>query len=609
MALSQEHRIGKLTTPLGKDVLALARFDGTEGLSELFEYRLEALSEEMPINFDSAIGLHCWVTFDNYGVTRVFDGILVEAQWIGVRETYAAYRLVLRPWIWMMSRAAKSKIWENKKVTDIISEVFRKYSSDLDESYQQNYPPLEYCVQYRETDLAFVSRLMELNGIYYYFEHSEGKHILHLVDSKSAHQTIPGEGKLPFIPSLEQTTRDIEHFTHWNMERRFRSGQVELKAYDYLKPATDLTVDKKASEKYNKSDLQLYDYPHKYFDVSEGQKFAEVRLEAEQSLDHRRHCAGAAASLCPGWKFTLERHPVDNKEFLVVRCSHTYVTEHFRSGASAISDQAYYGNYELVESSIQFRAPLVTPKALVDGPQTGVVSTKESGEEIDVDEHGRILVNFFWERNGLFSRRVRVMQPWAYKQWGTQYIPRVGMEVVVVYEEGDPDHPLVIGSVYNANNKVPYTLPDNKTQSGMKSNSSKGGNGYNEWMIEDKKGEEFIRMHGEKDHNVTIRNLETWDIGEIFKPDAGSPSRETTLQHGDDKLTVKTGDQNIEIQRDQNVKIHRNQDVKIDQNQTINVGQKIDIKAGVEINLHVGSNKITIDNAGITINGMMVYIN
>jgi type VI secretion system secreted protein VgrG len=128
-------------------------------------------------------------------------------------------------------------------------------------------------------------------------------------------------------------------------------------------------------------------------------------------------------------------------------------------------------------------------------------------------------------------------------------------------------------------------------------------------MIEDKKGEEFIRMHGEKDHNVTIRNLETWDIGEIFKPDAGSPSRETTLQHGDDKLTVKTGDQNIEIQRDQNVKIHRNQDVKIDQNQTINVGQKIDIKAGVEINLHVGSNKITIDNAGITINGMMVYIN
>jgi type VI secretion system secreted protein VgrG len=604
MAISQEHRIGKLTTPFGEDVLALARFDGTEGLSELFEYRLEALSEEMNIDFNRAIGDHCYVTFDNYKVQRVFDGILVEAQWIGVRETFAAYRLVLRPWIWMMSRRARSKIWENKNVTDIIQEVFKEYSSDIKESYTQNYPKLEYCVQYRETDLAFVSRLMELNGIYYFFEHAKGKHTLHLVDSKSGHENIPGEGKISFIPDLEQTHRDVEHFTHWNMERRFRSGKVELRAYDYLKPKTDLTVNKNGTEKYKKSDLELYDYPHKYFDHDEGEKFAKVRLEAEQALDHRRHAAGAAGSLCPGWKFQLDRHPVDNKDFLVVRCSHTFVTEHFRSGASAISDQAYYGNYELIDAATQFRAPLVTPRAIVDGPQTGVVVTKQGDEEIDVDKDGRILVKFFWERDGNFSRRVRVMQPWAYKQWGTQFIPRVGMEVVVVYEEGDPDRPLVIGSVYNEDNKFPYTLPDDKTQSGVKSNSSKGGNGYNEFMFEDKKGGEIIRMHAEKDHEVTILHKETTEIGERFTPMKGSPSREHTLKNGDDKLTIDKGDQNVTISMgDQNVTISMG-----DQKITISLGsqetfamQKVSTTSMVQNTTTVAPSSVTLSPASIAL--------
>jgi type VI secretion system secreted protein VgrG len=545
--LRQDTRIGQLDTPLGKDVLALARFDGTEGISELLEYRIEALSEQAGINFDGAIGDHCTVTLESYGNKRYFDGILVEAQWIGVRESFAAYRLVLRPWLWLLSRTAKCKIFEKKDVKEIITEVFRDYTSDFKDTTTETYEKLEYTVQYRETDLAFVCRLMELWGIYYYFKHEKGKHTLYLADSKS-HEPIPGVEKLLFTPNMDETHRDCEIISHWTAERRHRSGKVMLKAYDYLKPTADLTAQEQANSRYKHSKLELYDYPHKYVKRSVGEKFAKVRLQSEQCLDDRRHAAGAAGSLNPGGLFTLERHPDDsqNKQYLVVRASHTFVTEHYRSGASAISDQAYYGNYEVQLADTPFRAPIVTPKALVDGPQTAVVVGKD-GEEIDVDEHGRILVHFHWERDGLKSRRVRVAQMWSYKQWGWQYIPRVGMEVIVVYEEGDPDYPLVIGTVYNGDNKHPYDPENHKTQSGMKSNSSKGGNGYNEWMIEDLKGEELIRMHAEKDHRVIIRNSEKTNIGEIFLPPKGSPSRDTTIEKGDDNLTLQTGDQSITI--------------------------------------------------------------
>lgn len=593
MPLSQRTRIGELETPLGKDVLVLARVDATEGLSEMFEVRVEALSEQSGVNFDSIIGRNCSITFDNYGEERFLCGILVEAQAIGVREALWAYRLVLRPWIWLMGRKAKCKIFKDKNPKDIIKEVMRDYNSDIQDSAEGTYPKLEYCVQYRETDLAFVSRLMELYGIYYYFKHERGKHTLVLADSRSGHAA---GAKLLFNPDVDLTHRDSEYLTHWTSERRFRSGKVTLRDYDYLNPTKNLEVAKEGSEAYFKSKLELYDYPRKYTERDQGEKFAKIRLEAEQALDHRRHGAGGALSLSPGKLFSLEWHPQaeENREYLVVRCAHTYVTEHYRSGASAISDQAYFGNYEVQPADCPFRALAVTPKAIVQGTHTGVVASDNAGEEIDVDEHGRILVHFFWERDTkMHSRRVRVAQLWAYKQWGFQYIPRVGMEVVVVYEEGDPDLPLVIGTVYNGDNKYPYTPKENKTQSGVKSNSSKGGNGYNEFMFEDLKHEEFIRMHAEKDHNVVVRNQETWKIGEIFNPPVGSPSRETTLENGDDKLEVKKGDQNV--------KIGMNQDVK--------VGLSITVEAGTKIELVCGASRITMTPASITINAPMVFIN
>lgn len=607
--LRQDTRIGRLDTPFGEDVLVLARFDGTEGMSELNEYRVEALSEEAGLDFDSAIGDHCTVTLDSYGNDRYFDGILVEAQWIGVREGYPAYRLVLRPWLWLLSRTAKCKIFEKKDVKEIIKEVFRDYTSDFEDRTTENYEKLEYTVQYRETDLAFVSRLMELWGIYYYFKHEKGKHTLVLADSKSGHSPIPAIEKLLFTPNMDETHRDCEIINHWTAERRHRSGKVMLKAYDYLKPTADLTAKNQANARYKFSNLELYDYPHKYVERSVGEKFAKVRLQSEQCLDQRRYAAGAAASVLPGGLFTLDRHPdaAQNKQYLVVRASHTFVTEHYRSGASAISDQAYYGNYEVQPADTPYRAPIVTPKALVDGPQTAVVVGKQ-GEEIDVDEHGRILVHFHWERDGLKSRRVRVAQMWSYKQWGWQYIPRIGMEVIVVYEEGDPDYPLVIGTVYNGDNRHPYDLPGDKTQSGMKSNSSKGGGGYNEWMIEDKKGQELIRMHAQKDYDVTVHAHETRTIGEDML--VGDTTRKTKLLSGDDELTVALGKRTVTVQQN----IDTTSMMK-DITETAMLGNisetammTITNTAQLMIKLTVGPSSITITPAGIFMNAPIIAL-
>jgi len=339
-----------------------------------------------------------------------------------------------------------------------------------------------------------------------------------------------------------------------------------------------------------------------------------VLLEAEQALDYRRHATGDAVSLFPGGTTKLDQHPKDseNVQYLIVRVMHSFVSEFYRSGADVVPGQVYYGNYELLKSERPFRSQIVTPKPEVLSVHTAKVVGKE-GEEIDTDEYGRIRVEFFWDRDKSFSRWARVLQPWAYKQWGTQFIPRVGMEVVVVYEEGDPDYPLVIGSVYNGDNKHPYKLPDNKTQSGIKSNSSKGGNGYNEYMFEDKKGSELIRMHAQKDYDVTVHHVETRKIGEDGVP---GTSRDTTLITGDDVLTISTGSQSKTVARNVTQTIGMAQTTSIGMARSTTVGAAdalsvtgpITITSMANITLTCGASTIIMTPASITIQAPTVQI-
>ncbi len=553
--LTQDSRIGNFTTPLGKDVLVLVRFDASEGLSELFEFRIEALSEEADINFDRAIGQQCSLKLKTYGQEREFNGIMVEAQWLGVKNDYYSYRVVLRPWLWLLSRTTDCRIFQEKKAPEIIKEVFqdRGFTDfELKLTDEGSYPKLEYCVQYRETDLNFVSRLMEQHGIYYFFKHNGGKHTLVLADSKPSHEPVPGRASIPYIPLAGDDRRIEEHIYEWVNERRFRTGKVELNDYNYLKPNAQMLSDANGSERYTRANMEFYDYPGKYKEKGEGEKYAKWQLEAEQALDHRRHGNGDAMSLFAGGLTKLQRHPKDlqNIEYLIVRASHSFVAELYRSGnTSAASNEIYYGTYEFLPSDRPFRAPIVTPKPLIHGIQTAKVVTKDdkSSEEIDVEELTEIYVRFYWDRKKKRSCKLRCAQVWSGKKWGGQFIPRVGQEAVVEFLEGDPDRPLVVGTVYNDEYKPPYELPSKKTIAGIKSDSSKGGNGYNEWNFEDKKGSEKITIHAEKDLDITVLNSETRVIGEIFKPPKGSPSRDTTLKNGDDNLTIQKGDQNVSI--------------------------------------------------------------
>jgi type VI secretion system secreted protein VgrG len=601
--LKQDERVGRFDTPLGKDELVLVRFDGAEGLSELFEFRIEALSETADIDFDQAIGKQCTLKFKTYGQEREFSGLLVEAQWLGVNQNHYSYRVVLRPWLWLLSHTSDCRIFQDKKAPDIIKQVFQDRGfSDYEFKLTESYPTLEYCVQYRETDLSFVTRLMEQHGIYYFFEHKDGKHNLVLVDSKSTHQPVPGHEKMTYNPNVQDWTRTEERIYEWISERRFRTGKVELNDYNYLKSTAQLVSDKSASEHYAHSDMEFYDYPGKYKEKSEGDFYVRIRLEAEQAPDHRRNATGDALSLYPGGTTQLDRHPTDsqNIEYLIVRSTHTFVAQAYRSGphGGGGADADYYGSYEFMPKDQQFRAPIVTAKPVIRGIQTARVVTKDSGsnEEIDVEELTEIYVRFYWMRGQgdketkQRSCKLRVAQVWSGKTWGGQFIPRVGQEVVVEFLEGDPDRPLVVGTVYNDQYKPPYELPAKKTIAGIKSDSTKGGGGYNELNFEDKKGSEDIVMHAEKDHDVTIKDTQTVTIGEAFTNHKGSYSRNWTLKQGDDHLEVAAGLQDVHIAKTQN----------------INVDNDITITSLTKITLQVGNNKVIIDMTGVHIQGMQI---
>jgi type VI secretion system secreted protein VgrG len=585
--LTQDKRAAQLTTPLGKDVLVLASFVASEGLSELFEINVEALSEQENIDFDKAIGQSCTIkhiTYDNK--IRYHNGILTATRRLGKSDDLFHYNLVLRPWFWLLGRRADCRIFLEKDVKQIISKVFKKAGfSDFVFRTNGDFPKIPYCVQYRETDLAFCSRMMEHWGIYYFFEHVDGKHMLVMADSRTSHKSIQDLPKLPFIQQHAGAARGQQHVHSWVSDRKLRTGKVHFNDYDYLQPGKDLKSPKESQEKYAHSKLEMYDYHHKYDEKDKGENHAQFRLEAEQALDHRRSIHGDAASIHPGGLVTVERHPTssENQEYLIVGARHMYSSQQYRSGGGSGN---YSGSYDFLPSSRPFRSLPRTPKPRIYGIQTAKVVGKkgEEGEEISTDEHGHIWVQFHWDREPKKSCPVRVAQTWAGKQWGAIFIPRIGMEVVVDFLEGDPDRPLVTGCVYNGDNKVPYDLPANKTMTGWKSDTSRHNGGYNEFVFDDKRDSEKIRMHGERDYELIVKNAWKSTVGESFAPPNGDASRSVTIKNGDDQLTVEKG------------------------NQTTQVKVAISTTADASITLKVGPSTVTITPGSISLHSPTISI-
>jgi type VI secretion system secreted protein VgrG len=560
MPATQDHRFAKITSSLGTDTLLFYRMTGAESLSEPFEFQLEMLSEKPDIDPNSILGKALSVNLVlPSGAPRYFHGHVCRFGRTGIKGRFYRYGATLRPWLWFLSRAHNCRIFQQETVPDIIKKVLSAHGfSDFKLSLSGTHASREYCVQYRETDLNFVSRLMEEEGIYYFFQHEKNKHTLVLADSIDAHKPVADYATLSYTTSPGVLRGRKEYIFDWAAMQGIQTGAVTLRDFNFETPTQDLTVASAASYSHEHGAYEWYDYPGKYAAAGDGRTLASCRLDEFGAQHDQFTGASNAMGLTTGALFTLADHPCSNQnaQYLLLETRFAIESDEYESGGGGADFQC---SFTALHRDTPFRPPQRAVKPAMRGPQTAIVVGK-SGEEIWTDRYGRIKVQFHWDREGKKDENsscwVRVSQPWAGKGWGAIAIPRIGQEVIVDFLEGDPDRPIVTGRVYNADQTVPYTLPDNATQTGIKSRSSKGGTGdnFNEIRLEDKKGSEEIFVQAEKDMNVVIENNETRKIG-FDKKDKGNQTidiyndRTVTLDQGNDTLTVKTGNRVVTVEK------------------------------------------------------------
>ncbi|AUH33089.1 type VI secretion system Vgr family protein [Paracoccus tegillarcae] len=508
----QAERLGRLTTELGPDVLVLLRFDGSDHLNDLFEYRVEALAIRDDLDFDALVGTHATVEIEAHEVMRPFDGIVTSARWAGVGENGHRYDLTLRPWFWLAGRRRNQRIFHNKTVIQILQELLSDYAGlgdpALEISLSKDYPILEYTVQYRESDLDFARRQMERHGISFHFKHAMGSHTLVLTDDVLAHEEI---GARPFKRYDGHHQYEQEHFWDWAPERNITTGAVRLADYNFKKPTQAMEVDRLGDAQHAQGQIESFDYPGDYLAQGVGKLVAGLRTEQERGADRRNRAAGDCVSLGAGMRMTLsgDKVPGTGETYLCLSASHHFVSEAYGTGGQGSDGYSFTGSYVLMPDTAPMAPPKRTPLAVVQGPQTAEVV----GEgEIDCDEYGRILVRFHWDLANAYSMRCRVSQNWAGAGWGGMVIPRIGMEVVVEFLEGDPDKPLVTGNVFNGKNDAPYQLPANKTRAVWRSNTHQG-QGFNEISFEDQSGIEDMFFHAQKDLTTKVLNNSSANIG------------------------------------------------------------------------------------------------
>ena len=509
---TQKNRELAIETPLGEDVLLLVRMSGAEELGRLFEYNLELASENQQLKADDIVGKNVTMRLDlGAGRTRYFNGHVSSFSQLTGAGQLARYRATVVPWLWFLTRTADCRIFQETTVPDIIKQVFRDLGfTDFEDGLTGSYRTWEYCVQYRETDFSFVSRLMEQEGIYYYFKHENGKHSLVLADSYSAHEPYPEFEEIAYHPA-DMGTAAEECISDWVVETRLQPGSCALQDFDFTNTKKDLNARAIINREHAHADFEIYDYPGQYAETGDGEEYARKRIEEL----HARYRVATAKSdsrgVCTGFTFNLVDHPRNdqNGECLITSAKYTIKSDEIFSADAGGSECAYSCDFTAIDGSQPFRPPRTTARPSISGPQTAIV-VGPSGEEIHTDKHGRVKVKFHWDRYSKADENsscwIRVAQVWAGRSWGAMYIPRIGQEVIVEFLEGNPDRPIITGRVYNAQAKPPYDLPGNKTMSTLKSNSSKGGDGFNEIRFEDKKDEEQIYIHAEKNLDVRVKN-------------------------------------------------------------------------------------------------------
>jgi type VI secretion system secreted protein VgrG len=644
----QAGRLISLDTPLGQNKLLLTSFTGHEAISRLFNFHLTALSEDTDIDFTQIIGQSVTIHLVQHDDSlRHFNGIVSQFSCTGKDGDMTRYELDVVPKLWTLTRYADCRIFHNKEVGDIIQEVLDDRSIDFQASLTSSYTKLEYCVQYRETDFNFISRLMEQFGIFYFFEHGDGTHKMMLGDSSSVHVPCPTYSSAPFNLASGGLD-DADSVNHWIIGQQLRSGKHSLTDYYFATSATDLESSESTIYSVGGNDsMEVFDFPGDYRTSSDGQAAAKLRMEEEEAGHKVAYGSGVCRPFVTGYKFDLTDHPLDamNGTYLLTEIQHVASVGGTFGSDEEGGEDSYSNHFTCIPDSVPFRPARLTPKPFVQGLHTATVVGKSAdqdsdddegaggdGEEIWVDKFGRVLVLFPWDRKKATSCWVRVSQDWAGKGWGMINIPRVGQEVLVSFLEGDPDRPIITGRVYNDIQTVPYTLPDMGTRTTFRTSSSTGGgtDHYNELRFEDKSGSEQVFIRVEKDYDTRVLNDSREWVGNnqsiIIKKDRmekveADESLEVTENRmekigGDDNLNItgnlnqKAG-QNISIQAGQNLYEKSGMNFAHEANMAIHLkaGTTVVIEAGVQLSLKASGSFVDIGPAGVAISGPMVMIN
>jgi type VI secretion system secreted protein VgrG len=605
VSYTQENRTFRLDTNLGGECTLLESFEGREGISEPFHFALKFLAEKR-IDMEALLGTAAVITTQkDYSDAKLyFHGYFWSIrQRADSEDGLSAYEAVLVPRLRFLELQVHCRIFHNSTVQDIISTVFAdraltNYRFDL----QNTLPKRDYCVQYRETDLNFISRLLEEEGIYYYFQHAKDKHELVMSDKKAGVPVCPSGAKAQYHPIAGSLGISNPIF-EFELLRQVHAGRIEINDYNYEAPKVSLS----ASLDSNKIG-DLYDYPGGYKTKSDGDRYVRIRLEEEETRFSAVSGTGSCAGFRTGHSFQLGGHSQSdlNRQYLLVSIAHSGQNQSYRGDASAKAAK-YHNKFSAIPACVQYRPPRSAAKAVVHGTQTAVVTGPE-GQEIYTDQYGRIQVRFFWAASNSDSCWVRVAQTWAGKNWGAITIPRIGQEVVVDFLEGDPDRPLVIGSVYNADQMPPYDLPANKTRSGLRSHSSQGGStsNCNEIYFDDSMGKEALFVQAERDNQIKVKHDRLKDIGNDETIKVGH-DRATSISNND-SLTVGA-DRSESIGKNDSLSVGSDRSANVGNNDSLQVGAKLSVVAGEQIQFTAPGGSITIGPSGITIqSGMTVVI-
>ena len=600
--------------------LKVVGFSGSEEISTPFQYSIELACEDADLDFSSCINKPALLTLisEHDDIERHVHGIVMRMRHVRQTKRFAIFSVELVPQLALLTLRRNSRIYQNTAVPDIIKSILKDAKIGDDQyklMFKVTYNPREYCVQYRETDLEFISRLMEEEGIYYYFEHSEEAHLLVITDNDYSSKPINTPSTLAFY-SGTGTVAPEDTVPVFVCSEQVQSGAVTLRDFNFKKPALGLQSQHQAKQF---ADLEVYDYPGGYEMPDSGDKYAQIRLEALQAAAHEAEGESNCLRLLPGFLMTLEEHPRKkaNQEYLLTQMTCEGRQPQVLQELASDEGTSYNNKFICIPSLVPYRTAHATVKPRIEGVQTAIV-VGPAGEEIYVDEFSRVKVQFHWDREGKNNEKsscwIRVSQTMAGSGWGAMFIPRIGQEVIVEFLEGDPHRPLITGCVYHGTNKPPYALPEHKTRSTIKSNSTKGGDGSNELRFEDKKGSEEVYVHAEKDQNLYTRNKRTEYVGDESHLNV---KKDALAKLEADVHTDITGDDITKVGGGVHLKVAQDWQGKMGTRMAVDAGQEIHLKAGMtlvlesgtQISLKVGGNFIDINPGGVFIKGTMVMVN